>query len=182
MVTWVHELIRSRHQRLLHRSSTNENTISRLNQEKKVYIITLQGRTYEWVLKMAMEHSNGSIHKAMRDLLNWAIEGSSEDHQWLFTHPFVELPTHCNNPNIHQVRARIDINTAYWIENCVKLYQLDGPAHLLDAICRATVALDATHDVFASVEAGYALPTRSADLYYDLGIFSKPIPITTDVS
>ncbi len=122
---------------------------------------------------MAHEHSGGSAHKAIRDLLDWAYDASDDDHRWLFTHPHDDLPRCCDS-HVHELRARIDGQTARWIDQCVRLYGLDGPAHLLDAVCRAAVALDAADDVFASVEAGMSLPKRSADLYYDLGIFSKP--------
>lgn len=150
----------------------------------------LEPETHAWLVGQAAEHAAGSLHKAIRDVLAWAVDAGQDDHDWLFTKPHAPLSS-CTSIGANFVRAnrrklkpcgggvvevsfKLNPDTIRCIRTWERRYAMP-PAALLDAICRAAVELDATCDVFASLEAGscMAFPRRSADLYYDLGILPR---------
>lgn len=127
---------------------------------------------YAWLCEMAAEHNYGSVHKSIRDLLRWAADATDEDDlEWIFASARKGVPTSATRAEPHsKVRARLSARLAAWVRDCVQQYGVDSPSQLLQCVCRAAIDLDAAYDVFASDEAGRALPSASVDLYYDLGI------------
>lgn len=68
--------------------------------------------------------------------------------------------------------ARVSESHFTWLCRMVQRYSLQGPAHVLDAVCRCAIELAAADDVFESDECGHDLPESTAQLYQDLGLIS----------
>ncbi|KAI0564659.1 hypothetical protein FGB62_25g227 [Gracilaria domingensis] len=150
---------------------------------------TLQRQIYQWLEAMAVTHNYGSVHKSLRDLLEWANTGKDDDMQWLFATPHhipdalqlnacnrltdvscIAGKQACINDDGILLHARLNDGLYQWIVDCVHKYQLCGPSQLLDTLVRCAIQLDAEHDIFDSPECGRDLATTSAELYHDLGI------------
>lgn len=162
---------------------------------------TLSERLYVWLETMAVRHNYGSIHKSVRDLLEWASSGlEEEDLEWLFCVPH-ELPARldhelvatfvgddddacCIAMQCKQAAARASpkgpvaldaflCESLYlWMSACVHRFALRGPSDVLEAVMRAAIELDADDDVFESDECGHDLPESTAELYHDLGLIA----------
>lgn len=68
--------------------------------------------------------------------------------------------------------ARVSDSHFSWLCRMVQRYSLQGPAHVLDVVCRCAIELAAADDVFESDECGHDLPESTAQLYHDLGLIS----------
>lgn len=155
---------------------------------------TLSPILYQWLEAMAVTHNYGSVHKSVRDILEWANTGKDDDMQWLFATPHqiphalrLDIQQHClsdasniagkqacipkagSNQSV-VLHARLSDTLHQWIAHCVVAYHLDGPSHLLETVLRCAIQLGAEHDIFDSAECGQGLPSSSAELYHDLGI------------
>ncbi|CAN8061937.1 unnamed protein product [Agarophyton chilense] len=152
---------------------------------------TVNCHIYQWLEAMALTHNYGSVHKSLRDLLQWANTGKHDDMHWLFATPH-HIPdalyirasstltdASCiadkqacvvNGNDVIQLHARLNHSLYQWIQYCVQKYHLQGPSQLLDTLVRCAIQLHAEHDIFDSPECGRHSASSSAQLYHDLGI------------
>lgn len=140
-----------------------------------------------------MLHNYGSVHKSIRDLLEWACTARDDDMEWLFSTPHevpacldmkveceLEASTIATKTKTRCMRrspldpitldARISDSLHHWIENSVSHFGLEGPSDVLEAVCKCAIELHAADDIFESDESGHDLPTSTAELYHDLGL------------